>query len=390
MDYSNNKAQSALILSGGGARAAYQIGVLKALSELYPRNANTPFDIICGTSAGAINASAIASGANNFRLAVKRSEQLWSHLSVDNVYRTGGMDILKSVFKLFYSLLRHGQGKQAVAILDNGPLWAFLSKHINFDAIHERIKQGQLKGLSITASSYSNGSSISFFQGHDDIKNWAKGMRYGIREPLSIAHLMASSAIPSILPAVKIGQHYYGDGALRQMSPLSSALHMGATRLMVIGVSNNAMTTQPAFPAEHKTNHTPSLAGILGHVFNSAFIDTLDSDIRHLSRINHLITMLENSDPKASLSKYKKVDLLAINPSIAIDEMAEIYIKNLPRSARLLLNTLGATQQGGGSSMASYLMFDGAFCKELIKIGYKDGIANSDLMQDFFKPNSLA
>lgn len=378
-----SRRKNGLVLSGGGARAAYQIGVLKALSEIYPRSEKLPFHIISGTSAGAINAAALAANANNFRLAVLKAEKMWSQIRVDDVYKTGPWSIIASVSRLFYSLLHHGYGRQAVAMLDSGPLWRYVSKNIPLADIQKRIDSGCLDAIGVTASSYASGGSITFYSGNNDIHDWAKGKRFGMRTKLGVEHLLASSAIPAILPAVKIDNHYYGDGALRQVSPLSPALHLGAQRLMVIGVSNNSMA-KPA-PIPRDTNaHTPSFAGILGHVFNSAFIDAFDSDIENLSRINQLIGMVHNSDPYTATTPFYQVDLLSINPSQPIDAIAEKHQHNMPHSVRLLLNILGATSKGGGSSIASYLMFDGNFCRELITLGYEDGMANKDLMTQFY------
>lgn len=376
--------KNGLVLSGGGARAAYQVGVIKALAELYPRDQALPFQVLSGTSAGALNASALAAHAQNFDNAVEQTCKLWSNLKISDVYRTGSWDIVKAVLHIAGSLLPRRRHDRAVALLDSAPLWRFIRTHIPIRQITENVNSGLLHGFGITASSYASNASITFYEADTSVNDWAKGKRYGVRDQLMTHHLIASSAIPGILPAVRIGDHYYGDGALRQVAPLSAALHLGATRLMVIGVSHNSFETSPPVP-ELPSRHTPSLAGIMGHVFNSAFIDAFESDIENLMRINTLLSMAENSGANAGVGQFKKVDILAINPSEAIDTLVERHILNLPRNVRILFNLLGATQQGGGASMASYLMFDGAFCADLIALGYRDGLANKDLMLDYFR-----
>lgn len=376
--------KNGLVLSGGGARAAYQVGVVKALAELYPANHALPFSVLSGTSAGALNAAALAAYGQDFSRAVEQTCKLWSKLAISDVYRTSTLDIVKSLLHILLSVLPGSRRNQAVALLDTAPLWRYIRTHIPLRQISDNVENGLLHGFGITASSYASNASITFFEANTSVANWAKGKRYGVREKLMTHHFVASSAIPGILPAVKIGEHYYGDGALRQVAPLSAALHLGATRLMVIGVSHNYFETQPPFPAEPSQN-TPSFAGILGHVFNSAFIDAFESDIENLVRINTLLAATENSEPHVAFGEFKKVDILAINPSEPIDAIVERHIHNLPRNVRILFNLLGASQQGGGTSMASYLMFDGEFCADLIALGYRDGMANKDMMLDFFR-----
>lgn len=381
-DQAHKNDNNGLVLAGGGARAAYQIGMLKALYEAYGDGA-LPFSIISGMSAGAINGSVLAANADDFGRAIAHSEKLWRQISVEKVYRTGGWDMISSVYRLLYSLFHHGYGKQAVSILDTSPLWRYVQHHVNFNAIRSNIDAGHLSALGISASSYANGGSICFYEGDDSIKNWSHSRRYGLKAPLGPQHLIASCAIPMILPAVKIGRHYYGDGAMRQLSPMSSALNLGARKLMVIGLSNNSMTTPLAEPLEPSA-HTPSFAGLFGQLFNSAFIDAFDADVEHLSRVNQLIAIAKNADPNVALGRFKSVDVFVCNPSQALDEITEKYFDRLPKSVRKLMNIMGASKKGDGSSMASYLMFDGGFCGELIDLGYQDGQDRTEMMQQFF------
>lgn len=378
--------RTALVLTGGGARAAYQVGVLKAAAEVLPKRAHNPFSIITGTSAGAINAVALGASANNFRLAVKKVEYIWANLRVDQVYRAGYRDVAGSILRLIASLFHRGTGLgKPLALLDSSPLAELLPKVINFDHLERRLKGGLLDAIAVTASSYDTGESMTFYQSDldgDILPPWQRSRRRGVPTKLRVEHLLASSAIPTMLPATEIDGHYYGDGALRQVSPISSALHLGARRIMVVGVSGNPNTP----PVDSTEGRSPSLAKMVGHVFNSAFIDALEHDMEHLIRVNELLGMLHNENPHTEAGGLKLVDFLCINPSIEIDQLVAKHIGSLPRSMRTMLNITGATPQGGGASLASYLLFEGAFCKDLIACGYRDAMDQRDMLESFFHP----
>jgi NTE family protein len=380
-----NNGNTALILTGGGARAAYQIGVLKAVAELLPKQTNNPFSIISGTSAGAINAAAIGASANNFRLAIKKVERLWSGLQVQQVYKCGPFDFLYSIIRLAGSLLHNGVGMtRPLALLNTEPLRQLLEESINFKNLQLRIDNGHLNAIGITASSYTNGESVTFYQSNNSVQPWNRARRRGVSTSIMVDHLLASSAIPAILPSTKINDHYYGDGALRQVSPISPALRMGAERIMVVGVSGNS-TSKDDQPAP---THSPSLAQMVGHVFNSAFIDAMDNDLFQLERVNELVGMLENENPKHNYSTQKRIDLLCIQPSFDFDLLAEKHIENMPFGMRKILKMTGAND--GGGSLASYIMFDGNFCRELISNGYKDAMDQKELIENFFYPKDIS
>lgn len=377
--------RTALVLTGGGARAAYQVGVLKAAAEVLPKHAHNPFSIITGTSAGAINAVALGASANNFRLAVKKVERLWGNLKVEQVYRAGYRDLAGSLLRLFASLFHRGMSVgKPLALLDSAPLAELLHRVIDFDDLERRLESGLLDAIGVTASSYDTGESITFYQsnlGGEVVPPWSRSRRKGVSAKLSVAHLLASSAIPTILPAARIGDSYFGDGALRQLSPISPALHLGAERVMVVGVSGNR--SHPAVPGVEK--RSPSLARMLGHVFNSAFIDALENDMEHLERINELVGMLRNENPRSEASGMREVDFLCINPTIEIDQIASDHLRSLPPAMRTLLNVTGATPRGGGTSLASYLLFQGEFCRDLIDTGYRDAFEQRDMLEHFFR-----
>ncbi len=372
---------NALILSGGGARAAYQVGVLRALADILP-DLHNPFPVICGTSAGAINALAMAAHPGNFRPAVLDLAELWQNLEFDQVFRTGWSPLSKGLFQIGRSLFNQGVSSgKPLALLDNSPLKSLIERVIPFDNLEGRIAAGLLKAVSVTALGYTSGESVSFFQGSPMLEGWRRYRRVGIPARLTADHLMASSAIPALFPTVPIGRDYYGDGAMRQIAPISSALHLGADRAFVIGVSSNR---NPAHWGRRAITpkHSPSMAQIIGQMFNSAFIDALEGDIEHLERINHLLSLVD--EDSLDHTPLRQVETLIISPSRPLDRIAGRKVRNLPSSLRFLMRSTGATIRGGGSAAASYLMFTRDYCNELMELGYQDAMWEREAIEAFF------
>ena len=371
-----------LVLSGGGARAAYQVGVLKAVAEILPRDTYNPFPVICGTSAGSVNALAIAGRPGHFRLRVRKLEKVWGAMGPERVYRTDYPGLLKNSFNMLLSFFHSGYAiGEPKALLDNDPLRELLDGYIRFRHIEEAIDSGELQAVSVTAMSYTQGLSVTFFQGQEHLAPWERSRRVGVRDRLTIDHLMASSAIPTLFPARRIGEAFYGDGALRQLKPISPALQLGADRLFVIGVSDNPGNGKARPP----TDHSPSIAQIVGHMFNSAFIDSMESDLETLRTINSLAEVMSPEQRRAAGDVERKpVEVLSISPSEPIDTLACDYLGQLPRSIRLFLRITGATAHGGGASAASYLLFEREFCQELLRLGYRDGMQQAEEIRAFF------
>jgi len=372
---------TALVLSGGGARAAYQVGILHALAQLLPAGTHNPFPIICGTSAGAINALSIASHPGPLRQRVASLLRVWRSLRPDQVYRTDAVGVLRNSAGLAASLVWGGYVPcKTVALLDNAPLRRLLERHIRFRHIDEALAGGELDAVCVTAMHYGSGQSVSFFQGRQE--PWTRNRRRGERAGLSIDHLLASAAIPLLFPAVRIGDSYYGDGALRQLRPLSPALRLGADRLFVIGVSDNLR-----HPNRHtRTSHPPSVGQILGHMLNAAFIDSIESEVEMLETLNLLAHRV--GEPVArDGGTLRPVKALFIAPSEPLDRIAAERVHCLPRTLRLFLGAIGATREGSGASAASYLLFEPGFCRRLLALGYADAMAQREQILEFFRPD---
>ena len=374
-----SQAKVGLILTGGGARAAYQVGFLRAVAHMLPRGAPNPFPIICGTSAGAINAAALASNATDFHRAVRQLLLIWKYFHADQVYRSDVLGVFGTGMRWILAVIMGGLGKNnPSSLLDNTPLSQLLRERIDLGGIRRSIDAGALYALSVTASGYASGQSVSFFQGVPGLAGWQRARRIGIPEIIDFEHLLASSALPFIFPAVLLRREFFGDGSMRQIAPISPALHLGADRVIVIGVSREMQNA----PARVKMASYPSLAQIAGHALNSIFLDGLEVDIERLQRINNTIKLIPGEARSKHNVQLREVDVLAISPSEEIDRIAAHYTHELPRSIRFVLRGLGAARRGG-STLTSYLLFEPAYCRALIALGYKDTMARQEEVMKF-------
>ena len=359
-----------LILTGGGARVAYQVGVLKAIAEFFPQCTRNPFPIICGTSSGSLNAAALAVHSHSLHRGVRYLLEVWTQSHANLVYRTDFVGVLKNVTHWLLGLILSGLGinkLKKVALLDNTPMVNLLKAALPYENIQKNIDAGNLHALSITVSAYRSGCSVTFYQGAKSVVPWTRAHRVGIPTRIAGEHLLASSAIPLIFPAVLIDHEYFGDGAMRQTNPLSAALHLGATRLLIIGFGQGE-TKQPS-PAD--TSNYPSLGEIFGHLMDSVFLDGMVADLERMQRINHTIEMLsENSQQDINM---RHVDFLVIEPSQPIEEIAHRHVMSLPWAIRFLLRAFGVMRRSG-ANLASYLLFEKSFCCEIIELGYQDAL----------------
>lgn len=367
-----------LILPGGGARAAYQSGVLQAISELLPPDSPSPFPIVSGTSAGAINATLIATHALHFRRGTQELAGVWEHISSELVFRTDGGTMFKNLLYWLMGLLHAGFARHnVIALLDNTPLRRLLERHIIFARLQEAIDAGVLDALSLTCSGYTSARAVCFYKGKPGLKAWHRTRRIGQPAELRLDHVMASVSLPVIFPAVRLGREYYGDGSLRQMAPLSPAVHLGADRILVIGVRNEQANK---LPQQGEEVPYPSLGQVAGYLMDVVFSDSLYADLERLQRINNTVRELAAASGRPP--SLKVIDTLVIVPSEDMREIAQRHVQEFPRSVRMLLRMLGGNRTSG-SQLASYLLFESGFCTELVELGRKDARAQADKLLAF-------
>ena len=358
-----------LVLPGGGARAAYQVGVLKAISELIPDS--NPFSIISGTSAGAINASLLASRSQSLKEAVEVLSGVWCNFKTNKVYRTETTVMLKSIFQWLLTVSSGGVlVKNPKSLLDNSPLRQLLEDTINLEGIKNNIDKGNLDAFAITAASYPSKKSVTFFQSEEDDIDWERFLRVGVKTDILIDHLMASIALPLIFPAVKINNEYFGDGAMRQATPLSPAIRLGAEKLLIINTDskspNNQLTDNQIYP---------SIGEVGGYMLDALFTGGLLSDLERLDRINQIIENSGNNSVQTSNKKMKHLDYCVISPSKDIKKIAKEHYKDVPYSVKLLMKGLGLKNREE-SELLSFLLFESSFTSSLIQLGFEDGMTN--------------
>jgi NTE family protein len=372
--------RKALVLPGAGARGAYQVGVLKAIASFLPKHAANPFSVIAGTSAGAINAAVLASRAMHFGRATREMEHVWANFKAHQVFRTDNWAMLKSSLHWLGAIVLGGLGvRNPRSLLDNSPLRELLKHNVRFSRIEHALERGYLDALAVTASAYTSARSVTFYQSRESVQPWIRERRIGRAAVIDIDHLMASSAVPFIFPPVLMGGEYYGDGSMRHRAPLSSAIHLGADRMLVIGVRDEnpdpePPTTNPAAP--------PTLAHLGGYLLDTLFMDGLYADLERLTRINLLLEQLGTGGLEPPLENLRRLNALIIVPKEDVREVAARYFTELPRALRLLLRGLGAVNRDG-MQLVSYLLFESGYTRELIAMGYRDAMNMEDEVRAF-------
>jgi NTE family protein len=359
-------SQLGLVLTGGGARSAYQVGVLKGVAELLRRGSACPFPIITGTSAGAVSAVALASDAAHFRRSVYAIERVWRDFRVHQVFKADAVSMLRSGVHWMLAFITGGWLVHPPhSLFDNTPLWNLLREQLHFDGIPRSLYKKHLHALGVCATCYADADSVTFYASASAIEPWARVFRKGARVQVTLQHLMASLSIPFLFRPVLLHEQYFGDGAMRQTSPLSPAIHLGANRLFIIGVNDPV----PTGGSVKSRAVEPSFGQMFGFMLDSLFMDTLNADLERISRYN------ETNDAS-------RIDFLVMTPSRDVNEIARRHARELPRSLRALLRALGGNNPAS-TLLLSYLLFERGFTRELIDLGYQDARARADEIRAF-------
>ena len=370
--------KTGLVLPGGGARGAYQVGVLKAISDIQGRVKTSPFSVISGTSAGAINASMISSRIEDFHQSILNLENVWRNFSTDRIYKTGKLFMLKQSLHWLLTLISGGVlTKNPRSLLDNQPLRDLLEETIDFESIKQNISSGLLDALIITAASYEQKQSVSFFSTSNDVANWQKVGRSGRQSEIKIETLMASVALPLIFPAIMIDGNYYGDGAMRQETPLSPTIRLGSTNLLIISTESSGENSN-----QQSGMRYPNISEIGGYILDGLFSGSLYSDLERLDRINQVIAQNDKQKVYTKTKEMRQIDCLVISPSKDINEIAMSYYDDIPLSIRTLFRGIGINRDND-SELLSFLLFESRFSKHLIELGFEDAMKRKEEISNF-------
>jgi len=385
-----------LVLTGGGARAAYQAGVLSGVMDILDPERRpgfrNPFPIISGTSAGAINATALACRAHQPHRAIDRLGALWSGLRTEDVYYADAPRLLRTGLQ-WLSMLGLGWIAPSLnvyaphSLLDNSPLADLLARTMNFERLRLNLARGHLSAVAVTAAAYTTGEHLTFYQAHERIKPWTRSLRRAVACPVGVDHLLASSAIPFVFPAraILVGDAtlWCGDGSMRQLAPMSSAIHLGAERIFVVG-TNYRDETHPG--ARELNPSYPNLAQVAGHTLSNIFLDGVSMDMERVERINELLARCPPNGLKSE--SLRPIRSLMIAPSQSLDDLAMAHLQELPRAARTLFRVLGVSPRqarAGSGALVSYLLFEAGYTQDLIALGRADSMSRAGEVEAFFK-----
>lgn len=368
-----------LVLSGGGARGAYQAGVLAGIAEIATaRGRPNPFQVVTGVSAGAVNAAGLTAWPGDFADSTEQLVKSWNTITASDVFKTDAVTAGRLGFKFLIdtALGNMKEKKMARSLLDTAPLREYLQKLIPFEEIPSRFREDGIQSLALTAMNYTNAHSMTFVQAKETPVMWDRSRRRSVHAKIGVEHVMASSAIPIFFPPVAVGDDFYGDGCLRNTAPLSPAIHLGSDRIIVIGVRRPDHLAK--LPPQ---GVSPSLARVTGVILNALLMDAVEFDMERLGRINQTVDLIPTGVRNGL--QLRKIEYLWIRPSQDIGAIAAGLYDRLPSVIRYLVAGLGSQKES--SELTSYLLFDPEFCGELVRLGREDALAQKEQIAMFLE-----
>ena len=373
-----------LVLSGGGARAAYQVGAIRGLNEVLGQK-TSPFNIVTGLSAGAINSTALAIGADDFPAATEHLTDTWMSLSPERVYRTDVASLSSVGLRWLKDLSTGGVlGKsRATYLLDTAPLRELLGRELDTTRLSIHYDSGLLRGTAVSATNYLTGTTVTFFDGDPSVEPWIRHGRIAVREPIGVDHVAASSAIPIFFPPVNVDGKPFGDGGVRMTAPISPAIHLGAEKIVAIGVRYFRSSQQTFAMNRDIRAESVSVAQIAGVLLNAVFLDSLDNDVERLERINRTLGFIPELERRKNPDMLRRIPALTLRPSQDLGRLARDQYDKFPATLRHLLRGLGATGESGWD-LLSYVAFQPGYVGQLIEIGYRDTLAQRGAIEAFF------
>jgi NTE family protein len=365
----------ALVLAGGGARAAYEVGVLSAIAELTPA---LEFPIMTGVSAGAINAVYLATRPPTLSAALAELRGHWGQLAVDRVYHLPPWRLARALVRGVSGTLLGTRHQAAVVrgLMDMNPLRDFLAARLDLEGIDANIAAGRLRALAVSATSYASGETVTFVHGPPDAPTWRRALRSAVHAKITVEHVMASAALPILFPAVRLGDAFFGDGSVRQTAPLAPAIHLGARAILAVTQRSEAERVGARAPA---VREYPTLAEVIGLLLHAIFLDALEADAERVERINRTLARVPAGTAPDEL---RPVSLLMLRPSRDLGSLAAGSGAKLPFALRWLVGGVGG-QRASAVDFLSYLMFDPAYTGSLIELGYADGRAEWPRVERF-------